>query len=116
MPEPYLGRGSVRPGYHFHSQWVSHRPPISPVPIHRQFFHPSRTYFECDINAPFFLFFSPVAKTKPRGLHAARKLRTERRLNRWADEAYKKRALGTAYKVQPFGGASHAKGIVLEKL
>ena len=55
-------------------------------------------------------------KNKPRGLHAARKLRNDRRVQRWADKAYKKRALGTAYKVQPFGGASHAKGIVLEKL
>ena len=57
-----------------------------------------------------------LAKNKPRGLHAARKLRNDRRVQRWADKAYKKRALGTAYKVQPFGGASHAKGIVLEKL
>lgn len=57
-----------------------------------------------------------MGKGKPRGLHAARKLRTERREQRWADKTYKKRALGTAYKLSPFGGASHAKGIVLEKL
>jgi hypothetical protein len=57
-----------------------------------------------------------IGKGKPRGLHAARKLRTERREQRWADKKFKKRALGTAYKLSPFGGASHAKGIVLEKL
>jgi len=53
---------------------------------------------------------------QPRGLNAARKLRTNRRNQRWADLAYKKRALGTAYKSSPFGGSSHAKGIVLEKV
>ncbi|KAJ2608677.1 ribosomal protein S23 [Coemansia sp. RSA 1365] len=55
-------------------------------------------------------------KGQPRGLNAARKLRTHRREQRWADKHYKKRALGTAYKSSPFGGASHAKGIVLEKI
>ncbi|KAJ3204026.1 40S ribosomal protein S23 [Dinochytrium kinnereticum] len=53
---------------------------------------------------------------KPRGINAARKLRTHRREERWADNAYKARALGTAYKFSPFGGSSHAKGIVLEKI
>jgi small subunit ribosomal protein S23e len=71
---------------------------------------------------------------KPRGLQAARKLRTDRRATRWvcsfnpfispsiaitrtpqADKAYKKRALGNIYKTSPTGGSSHAKGIVLEK-
>ncbi|BGP25562.1 ribosomal protein S23 [Rhodotorula toruloides] len=33
-----------------------------------------------------------------------------------ADKNYKKRALGTAYRSSPTGGASHAKGIVLEKV
>lgn len=62
---------------------------------------------------------SPLAtmgKGKPRGLNAARKLRTHRREGRWADLHYKKRLLGTAYKSSPFGGSSHAKGIVLEKV
>ncbi|KAI8845527.1 40S ribosomal protein S23 [Chytridium lagenaria] len=53
---------------------------------------------------------------KPRGINAARKLRTHRREERWADKAYKARALGTAYRYSPFGGSSHAKGIVLEKI
>ncbi|KAJ2741294.1 ribosomal protein S23 [Coemansia sp. BCRC 34301] len=57
-----------------------------------------------------------VSKGHPRGLNAARKLRTHRREQRWADKRYNKRALGTAYKSSPFGGSSHAKGIVLEKI
>ena len=57
-----------------------------------------------------------MGKGKPRGLNAARKLRTHRREGRWADLAFKKRLLGTAYKSSPFGGSSHAKGIVLEKV
>ena len=65
------------------------------------------------------LTFKPIAimgKGKPRGLNAARKLRTHRRECRLADLHYKKRLLGTAYKSSPFGGSSHAKGIVLEKV
>lgn len=57
-----------------------------------------------------------MGKGKPRGLNAARKLRNNRREQRWADLSYKKRALGTAFKSSPFGGSSHAKGIVLEKV
>ena len=57
-----------------------------------------------------------MGKGKPRGLNAARKLRNNRRDQKWADLAFKKRALGTAFKSSPFGGSSHAKGIVLEKV
>ncbi|KAG1788822.1 ribosomal protein S12/S23-domain-containing protein [Suillus plorans] len=57
-----------------------------------------------------------LTANKPRGLQAARKLRNDRRVNRWADKAYKKRALGNVYKTSPTGGSSHAKGIVLEKV
>jgi small subunit ribosomal protein S23e len=57
-----------------------------------------------------------MGKGKPRGLNAARKLRNHRREGRWADLHYKKRLLGTAFKSSPFGGSSHAKGIVLEKV
>nr|ODN92229.1 ribosomal protein S23 (S12) [Cryptococcus depauperatus CBS 7855] len=57
-----------------------------------------------------------MGSNKPRGLNAARKLRTSRRENRWADKNYKKRALGKFYKTSPTGGSSHAKGIVLEKV
>lgn len=57
-----------------------------------------------------------MGKGQPRGLNAARKLRNTRRDGRWADLSYKKRLLGTAFKSSPFGGSSHAKGIVLEKI
>lgn len=53
---------------------------------------------------------------QPRGLNAARKLQAHRKDQRWSDEHFKKRLLGTAFKSSPFGGASHAKGIVLEKV
>ena len=49
-------------------------------------------------------------------MNAARKLRLHRKSQQWADLHYKKRLLGTAYKSSPFGGSSHAKGIVLEKV
>lgn len=53
---------------------------------------------------------------KPRGLRTARKHVNHRREQRWADKDYKKAHLGTRWKANPFGGASHAKGIVLEKV
>lgn len=53
---------------------------------------------------------------KPRGLKTARKHVNHRRDQRWADKDYKKAHLGTRWKANPFGGASHAKGIVLEKV
>lgn len=53
---------------------------------------------------------------KPRGINAGRKLRIHRRNQKWANKKYKKKMLGTQYKYNPFGGASHAKGIVVEKL
>lgn len=53
---------------------------------------------------------------KPHGLRTARHMRVHRRKQRWHDLTYKKAHLGTALKANPFGGASHAKGIVVEKL
>ncbi|CAO1622791.1 unnamed protein product [Sympodiomycopsis kandeliae] len=53
---------------------------------------------------------------KPRGLNTARKLRSIRRDNKWADAHYNKRMLGNFYKSSPTGGSSQAKGIVLEKI
>ena len=53
---------------------------------------------------------------KPRGIRSARKLRTHRREQKWALLSYKKKALGTTLKYNPFQGSSHAKGIVVEKL
>ncbi len=52
---------------------------------------------------------------KPTGLRTARKLRNTRRINNWADKAYKRSHLGKEW-VKPFAGCSHAKGIVLEKM
>ncbi len=57
-----------------------------------------------------------MGQSKPRGLNAARKLSSHRQEQRWADKQWKKRALGTLFKMSPFQGASHAKGIVLEKM
>ncbi|OLL22119.1 40S ribosomal protein S23 [Neolecta irregularis DAH-3] len=57
-----------------------------------------------------------MGKGKPRGLVAARKLQDSRRKNRWADPSFKRRICGTAFKSSPFGAASFAKGIVLEKI
>eukprot|EP00811_Abedinium_folium_P010852 NODE_20039_length_816_cov_3.253991.p2 GENE.NODE_20039_length_816_cov_3.253991~~NODE_20039_length_816_cov_3.253991.p2 ORF type:complete len:146 (+),score=53.25 NODE_20039_length_816_cov_3.253991:83-520(+) len=53
---------------------------------------------------------------KPRGIRAARKLANRRRTELWADKRYKKANLGSRYKANPFGGSSHAKGIVVEKI
>jgi small subunit ribosomal protein S23e len=62
----------------------------------------------------FLSFF--LGKGKPRGIRAARKLRLHRKEERWADKQYKKRLLGSMWKSNPFQGASHAKGIVVEKV
>ncbi|KII75139.1 40S ribosomal protein S23 [Thelohanellus kitauei] len=53
---------------------------------------------------------------KPRGLLTARKLKNIRRKQRWNDKSFKKAHLSTKYKSNPLGGASHAKGIVVEKV
>merc|ERR1711934_1041173 len=58
---------------------------------------------------------SAMGKGQPRGLNCARKLRNHRRAQRWADKDYNKANLGKEY-AKPFGGTSHAKGIVLEKI
>jgi small subunit ribosomal protein S23e len=64
---------------------------------------------------PFFVccFFS---FSKPRGIRAARHLRIHRRNQRWNSIKYNKAHSGTVYKCNPFGGSSHAKGIVVEKV
>jgi len=58
----------------------------------------------------------PATMGKCHGIKAARKLRTHRKQQRWNDKDFNKRMLGTAFKCSPFGGTSHAKGIVLEKV
>ena len=52
---------------------------------------------------------------KPRGILAGRKLKNKRRVQRWNDLDYRKAHISTKWK-KPFGGASHAKGIVTQKL
>jgi small subunit ribosomal protein S23e len=54
--------------------------------------------------------------SKPRGIQAARQLRTHRKSQRWNDKKYNKANCGTMWKCNPFGGSSHAKGIVVEKV
>lgn len=53
---------------------------------------------------------------KTSGIRAARKLRTVRRENRWADKVYKKAHLGSWLKANPLQGACMAKGIVVAKI
>ncbi|XP_051057552.1 40S ribosomal protein S23-like [Phodopus roborovskii] len=53
---------------------------------------------------------------KCRGLPTARKLRSYRWDQKWQDKQYKKARSCTALRANPFGGASHTKGIVLEKV
>ena len=54
--------------------------------------------------------------TKVNGQNAARKLMRIRRENRWASKGWKRAHSLTAAKANPFGGSSHAKGIVLDKI
>ena len=56
-----------------------------------------------------------MGKHKPSGINAGRKLRVHRRLNLWADLGYKK-ANGISKWKKPFACASHAAGIVVEKI
>jgi len=53
---------------------------------------------------------------KPRGLRAGRKLQKIRHKHRWHDHDWKQAHLPGRFKSDPLGGASHAKGIVLEKV
>lgn len=82
--------------------------------IEFQFIHPL-IHFETSILISFPFLFHWYSG-KPRGLRTARKHVNHRRDQRWADKDYKKAHLGTRWKANPFGGASHAKGIVLEKV
>lgn len=53
---------------------------------------------------------------KPKGIRTARKLRKHRQAQRWNDQRYKKAHIGTRWKSDALGGASAAKGVVLEKM
>ncbi|KAL4461993.1 hypothetical protein ABPG74_000838 [Tetrahymena malaccensis] len=52
---------------------------------------------------------------KPRGIRAGRKLARHRKDQRWADNDFNKRLLGSRWR-NPFMAASHAKGLVTEKI
>ena len=53
---------------------------------------------------------------KSRGLGAGKKLRKRRHKSRWKDKHYTRKTLRLKAKSDPLGGASQAKGIVLEKV
>ena len=53
---------------------------------------------------------------KARGLGAGKKLRKRRNQSRGKDKYYTKKTLKVRQKSDPLGGASQAKGIVLEKV
>ena len=52
---------------------------------------------------------------KSKGLGAAKKLNKRRTQSRWMHKKYIKKVLGLKKKSDPLGGASQAKGIVIEK-
>ena len=56
-----------------------------------------------------------MGSCKPRGINSARKLKVKRRLNRWADKAFKKVNNQYRWKL-PFACTSMASGIVVEKI
>ncbi len=51
-----------------------------------------------------------------RGLHAARKLKAERKKYRWKDFYFKRRELKLKEKADPLEGSAQARGIVIEKV
>lgn len=53
---------------------------------------------------------------KCRGINTARKLRVVRRNARWQDKDYRKANFGASLKANAFGGTSHVKGIVTERV
>jgi len=52
---------------------------------------------------------------KSNGLNTAKKCKKRRNVSKWMHKVYKVKALGLRQKADPLGGASQAKGIVLEK-
>lgn len=54
--------------------------------------------------------------SKPKGLFAARKLRTNRKKLRWSKTKYKRKKLKLKKRVDPLEGSPQALGIVLQKV
>jgi len=53
---------------------------------------------------------------KSNGMGAAKKLKKRRNQSRWRKKTFVTRTLGLKKKSDPLGGASQAKGIILEKI
>ena len=53
---------------------------------------------------------------KSRGLNAGKRLKQRRKRNRWKNKWFVRKAKNLKAKSDPLGGASQAKGIVLEKV
>lgn len=51
-----------------------------------------------------------------KGINAARKLKRDRKKQRWNDRFYKKRVLHLKEKADPLEGTAQARGIVIEKV
>jgi small subunit ribosomal protein S12 len=51
-----------------------------------------------------------------KGINAARKLKKNRKNQRWSDRQYKKRVLHLKEKADPLEGTAQARGIVIEKV
>ena len=51
-----------------------------------------------------------------KGINAARKLKKNRKKQRWSSRYYKKRVLHLKQKADPLGGVPQAKGIVIDKV
>lgn len=57
-----------------------------------------------------------IMAKKSNGLNAGSSLQKRRSIFRWSDKNYKRRALRLKQKSDPLGGASQARGIILEKV
>ncbi|KAM7331162.1 hypothetical protein ACRRTK_010351 [Alexandromys fortis] len=80
--------------------------------VNSSFFEPSGHLEDWMLLCPYTWAATLASQYHQWGQHEER----HRRDQKWHDKQYKKAHLGTALKANPFGGASHAKGIVLEKV
>merc|ERR1712160_115405 len=62
-----------------------------------------------------YISYLKMGSGKPRGMQAGRKLRENRRLNRWAQKSFMKANAISRWK-KPFACTSQASGIVVEKV
>merc|ERR1711991_783943 len=59
---------------------------------------------------------SIMGSGKPNGIRTGRKQQKYRQKNRWADKRYNNAHTVATQKAKPLGAASHAKGIVVERM